>query len=234
MKKFVISAALAGGLFLAPTAADAAFGDNTLRAGMSNGEVSQLQETLKEEGHFNHSVTGYFGPITRQAVIDFQREQNIQVDGIVGPQTFGEMNVSGNGSSTATSTSSNQTQVAGASTTSNATGIVNTAKSLQGTPYVWGGTSPSGFDCSGFVQYVFNQNGKSIPRTVSEMYNASTKVSNPQVGDLVFFETRTGPSHAGIYIGNNQFVHSGSSTGVTVASLSNSYWSQTYIGAGRI
>ena len=104
-----------------------------------------------------------------------------------------------------------------------------------GTPYVWGGTTPSGFDCSGFVQYVFAQQGISIPRTVATQWNAATAVSQPSVGDIVFFETYTnGPSHNGIYIGNNQFIHSGSSTGVTITSMDNSYWKARYLGAKRL
>jgi cell wall-associated NlpC family hydrolase len=67
------------------------------------------------------------------------------------------------------------------------------------------------------------------------MWSATTRVSNPQPGDLVFFNTSgSGVSHAGIYLGNNQFIHSGSSTGVAVASMNSSYWGPRYLGAGRV
>ncbi|MFC7064225.1 C40 family peptidase [Halobacillus seohaensis] len=135
-------------------------------------------------------------------------------------------------------TSSNKQSVDSVSTTSGSsnTNVVSEANKYKGTPYVWGGTSPSGFDCSGFLQYAFSQVGKDLPRTVASMYadNRMTAVSrsNLQKGDIVFFETyKPGASHAGIYVGDNQFIHAGSSTGVTVSSLSGNYWKSRYIGA---
>ena len=113
--------------------------------------------------------------------------------------------------------------------------IVETAKSLVGTPYVWGGSTTSGFDCSGFIYYVYNQAGIKIPRTSTTGYDArSYDISTPQIGDLVFFENtyRAGISHMGIYIGNNQFIHAGGNQ-VQITSLSNSYWSKHYSGFKR-
>lgn len=93
----------------------------------------------------------------------------------------------------------------------------------------------SGFDCSGFIQYIFRQNGVSVPRTASEQWNKGTSVSSPSVGDVVFFETyKAGPSHNGIYIGDNKFIHAGSSRGVEVADMNNSYWKPRYLGAKRL
>lgn len=113
--------------------------------------------------------------------------------------------------------------------------LVQSAKNLLGTPYSWGGTSPSGFDCSGFLQYVFNQTGVSLPRTVADMWNATSSVSSPSTGDIVFFETyKPGPSHAGIYLGGGQFIHAGSSSGVTISEVHSSYWGGKYIGARSV
>ena len=116
--------------------------------------------------------------------------------------------------------------------------IVTTAKQYIGVPYLWGGTTPSGFDCSGFVQYVYQRHGISLPRTSKEQWTVGTAISKSalQPGDLVFFANTytTGISHLGIYIGNNQFIHASSSKGVTITDLSNSYWAARYYGAKRI
>ena len=105
------------------------------------------------------------------------------------------------------------------------------------TPYVWGGTTPSGFDCSGFTRYVYKQLGYTLSRTAGQQLGNGYAVSSLQPGDLVFFDntyaTSAAASHVGIYIGNNQFVHAASG-GVKVTSLSDSYYASRYIGARRI
>jgi len=113
--------------------------------------------------------------------------------------------------------------------------LIEEAKKYMGVPYVWGGNTPSGFDCSGFLNYVYNKQGVSIPRTVETLWNSTTPVSAPQKGDIVFFTTyQPGPSHAGIYMGNNQFIHAGSSTGVTITDINNPYWKARYLGAKKL
>lgn len=122
-------------------------------------------------------------------------------------------------------------------TSSKARAVINTAKNYMGVPYVWGGTTPSGFDCSGFTQYVLGKNGISVPRTSAEQYTAGVSVSrsNLKVGDLVFFTTyKPGPSHLGFYLGDGNFIHASSSKGVTISSLDSSYYSSRYIGARRV
>ena len=116
--------------------------------------------------------------------------------------------------------------------------IIATAKQYLGVPYVWGGTSPSGFDCSGLVYYTFRQHGIYLNRTAATQYQHGVYVSksNLQPGDLVFFQNtyKAGISHVGIYVGNGQFIHASSSQGVTISYLSNSYWASHYYGARRV
>ncbi len=121
---------------------------------------------------------------------------------------------------------------------SSSSSIVDVALSYLGVPYVWGGTTPSGFDCSGYVQYVFRQCGYSISRTATPQYDDGYPVSYSELqpGDLVFFERTyddTGITHVGIYIGGGDFVHAGGGC-VKISSLSESYYSSRYYGACRI
>ena len=117
--------------------------------------------------------------------------------------------------------------------------IVATAKKYMGAPYVYGGMSPSGFDCSGFVNYVYKLCGYSMSRVASSIYNNNgtyVEKANLQLGDLVFFASNSSSiGHVGIYIGNGQFIHSSSGAGcVVISDLSSSYYLKNYVGAKRI
>lgn len=116
--------------------------------------------------------------------------------------------------------------------------IVTNAKKYLGVPYLWGGSTPKGFDCSGYVQYIFAMSGITLPRTTTEQYKVGTYVSKSALrpGDLVFLQNtyRPGISHVGIYIGDGKIIHASSSKGVTISSLSSTYYAQHYYGARRV
>lgn len=116
--------------------------------------------------------------------------------------------------------------------------LIATAKTYLGVPYVFGGESvTTGLDCSSFTQLVMKENGITLPRTAAEQYAMGTAVdkANLQVGDLIFFTTyKPGASHVGFYMGNDQFIHDSSAAKqVTISSLSDTFYTEHYIGARR-
>jgi murein DD-endopeptidase / murein LD-carboxypeptidase len=116
--------------------------------------------------------------------------------------------------------------------------LLPVAKKYIGVPYKYGGTSESGFDCSGYIYTVFKTLGISTPRTTKELAFAGAAVdrNNLRVGDIVLFDTLgSGVSHAGIFIGNDEFIHSSSSKGIIISSLNDPYyWKSRYRGARRV
>ena len=123
-----------------------------------------------------------------------------------------------------------------ASSTATGSKVVSIAKQYLGVPYVYGGSTPSGFDCSGLIYYAFKNAGQSISRTTAAgYYNMAKKVTSPQVGDLVFFSNtyKTGISHVGIYLGNGQMI-SASGSSVNIASIQSGYWKAHFTSYGRI
>lgn len=117
--------------------------------------------------------------------------------------------------------------------------LVNDSYNFIGIPYLWGGTTTVGFDCSGFVSFMHARHGIDIPRNTSAGYfTMGTPVAkaNLEPGDLVFFAVNnTGRiSHVGFYVGNNNFISATSSKGINVVSMDNSYWSKYYVGAKRV
>jgi cell wall-associated NlpC family hydrolase len=116
--------------------------------------------------------------------------------------------------------------------------IVDNAMQYVGYRYRYGGSSPNGFDCSGFVYYIVNKSGGKVGRTIPYQINSGTRISRAdlQPGDLLFFSNtyKRGLSHAGIYIGNGKFIHAQNErSGVLVSSLNTAYWSSHYTGATR-
>lgn len=213
-------------------------------------DIKKIQRALQYFGYYERNIDGIYGPLTDNALKAFQKDNGIKVEEEVNVKTVNTIYSSESSESveeepekkeppkkeqekqeTKGSKPVKKTQVNGFE----ATQLVSSAKQFIGTPYVWGGESPKGFDCSGFIQYVFQQQGLLVPRTVSELWNFSKPVNTLSVGDFVFFETtRSGPSHMGIYTGNNQFIHAGESRGVEVSEMSNPYWQERYLGAKRV
>ena len=147
-------------------------------------------------------------------------------------------NTTNTASSNNASTSSSTANVANKTetTTSSKSGssVVSYAKQFLGCKYVYGGTSPSGFDCSGFTQYVYKHFGINLNRTAAAQYSNGKSVTSLQAGDLVMFG-KSGINHVGIYIGGNTFIHAANkSQGVRTDSMSTGYYKTNYVGARRI
>lgn len=143
-----------------------------------------------------------------------------------------------NGSTGSSSTGSSTGSSSGSTTSASGSAIVSKAKEYLGVPYVWGGASPSGFDCSGLVYYVLNSVGISVPRSLAQQQNMGTYVakSDLQPGDIVYFQNTyaSGISHVGIYVGDGKFIHAPHSGAVvSYADLNSTYYTQHYYSARR-
>ena len=199
------------------------FAAQAYRVGDQGSEIAEIQGKLVALG-YDVMADGDFGLATVEAIKAFQKSQGIHADGLIGPATYAAL------------LGRDMPDISrGANYI--ARRIISSAMDYMGVPYVFGGTSPYGFDCSGYVQYVFANAGISLPRTADVQYEEGTPISTSELvpGDLVFFTTYTyGASHVGIYVGDGNFIHASSSRGVTVSSLSEAYYSSRYIGARRI
>ncbi|PSR22609.1 MAG: hydrolase Nlp/P60 [Sulfobacillus acidophilus] len=206
-----------------------------LHEGDVGASVRILQHDLTVLGYPTGGVDGIFGTLTLRAVQTFQRDQGLPAYGLVGSLTWGAIhrlltqkraqapvNLSNRGSVSAT---------AGA--------VIGLALKYLGYPYVYGGNTPStGFDCSGFVQWVYAQVGISLPRTTFTQWNVGTHVSYDQLqpGDLVFFTTEgVFANHVGIYLGNGEFISATEpGKGVMIQSLNLPFFAQAYDGAVQV
>ena len=185
---------------------------SSFRLGDQGAEIAEIQAALASQG-YDVTADGDFGPATQAAVAAFQSANGLDNDGLVGAMTY-------------------QTLMG-----RNMPVVSRSSNYIAKRIIVFGGTTPSGFDCSGFTRYVFATAGISLPRTADVQFEIGTPVSydNLMPGDLVFFSTYTyGASHVGIYMGDGNFINASSSRGVVVDSLSSSYWASCYIGARRV
>lgn len=232
-----------------------------IQQGDSGSGVENIQSTLQNLGYSSSSVDGIFGELTAQDVRNFQSDQGLQVDGIVGPATSSALGdpvdstPDSGESSEATeeegitieevsnTDDTNDSNDSGNTETASATGanIVAAAESALGVPYQFGAytpgdPNPSALDSSGLINYTFEQVGISVSRTHAGMWaNDGVHVDSPSPGDVVFFEgtyDTPGASHSGIYIGNNQMIHASSGSGqMVVSDMSIDYWQDHYLGA---
>ena len=187
-------------------------------------EVLGVQKQLVAKGFCVGDLDGRFGLNTENAVKSFQYENKIEMTGELDKATYLLL-----------MNKELPDRFSGSGNISLIRRLVSSATSLLGVPYVFGGVSPSGFDCSGFIQYVFASAGIVLPRMADEQYFATVRVDRPREGDLVFFETYCpGVSHVGMYLGRNEFIHASSNHGISVSSLDSEYWGPRYVGAGRV
>lgn len=215
-------------VYIAATAAVQASAPALLKQGMSGDDIYKLQAKLLEFGYYHDTPDGVFGARTREAVIEFQADIGIEADGVVGPATLAALR--------------DYKPLAQASRAAPVSRkgqqLVAFARQFLGVPYVWAGRSPGGFDCSGYVWYVYNHFGIQLPRMADGQFGVGAVVARRDLapGDLVFFSTyEPGPSHVGIYIGGGRFIHASSGAcAVTVTPLNKDYYRERYLGARRL
>ena len=205
-----------------------------LRVNSEGPEVKALQERLEIMGFLSkEDIDAKYGPTTEQAVRDFQEMYQLTRDGIAGEATINAINQALSGNKRM-----KRPTISRGGLSSRDSNIISSAKKYLGVPYRFGGTSSSGFDCSGFTQTVYRSQGINVPRTTTGQASYGTRISKSELtpGDLVIFSGtyKAGPSHAGIYLGNGDFIHSSSRRGVTINNLNENYYSRHFSYGRRV
>ena len=186
-------------------------------------KIKQAQQYLQKLGFEPGETDGQFTKATRRAIRKFQKKYNLKETGNLDNATYNELKWQA------------EAKEYGGDVAS--TKILKTAAQYKGVPYVFGGTTPRGFDCSGYVQFVFAKHGIRLTRTADTQAKEGKFVSkkNLKPGDLVFFTTyEPGASHVGIYAGNQKFWNATSSRGIMLSDLNDSYWGPRYYTGRRI
>lgn len=210
----------------------------TLSQGSKGHEVAILQQTLVDAGYNIPIIDGFYGLDTERAVSEFQKNNKLKVTGKVNNATWRKLKkISHNVTVSNYANNKYNTQTKFIISKYDVPILIKTAKSYIGVPYKYGGTNSKGFDCSGYLQYLFKKQGFNIPRTADEQYNLGVNVSKIKdlaPGDLVFFSENNEISHCGIYLGKGEFIHASTSQGIRVDALYNDYWKLRYAGGKRI
>ena len=216
-------------------------------AGSASSQTSGSSSTQSSSSNNSGSTTAN-GSTSTQSSSQAGSSQSNQSSGTASSSSNAGNSSNESSSSSSASTSSSQAnssravskKVVSSSKSSSYSGsaVAQIAQKYIGAPYKWGGTTPAGFDCSGFVSYVLNEAGKSIGRlTAAGFYSNSYKVSSPQPGDLIFFQGTTnnsGITHVGIYLGGDRFI-AANSDGVSVSSyVNNDYWKSHFNSIRRL
>ncbi|MDP2892683.1 MAG: peptidoglycan-binding protein [Bacillota bacterium] len=195
--------------------------------------VKKLQKRLKALGYYKDEITGFFGPLTFEAVKKFQRVNGLPETGTAAEKTLGLIY-------TDKAKKSNGKHIQTASV-SKMDKFIEKAKKYIGKAYRRGGNGPDAFDCSGFTKYVLKQMGVTAPRTAdSQSQNPIwEKVERDQLrkGDLVFFDTRNGNppvGHVGIYLGKGKFLHAMPDEGVIISELATKYYTERFKWGRRV
>lgn len=206
-------------ILLLPLSADA----KTYSKGDSDWKIKVAQQKMQVLGYYAEQPTGKLNEATSASLKNFQKRNKLKANGKLDEKTYSRL-------VWLAFTKEGITKVKG-------TEIVKTAGKFKGVPYKFGGTSKKGFDCSGYVQHVFDKHKAKLPRSADEQVLQGIFVLQKDLkpGDLVFFTTYApGASHVGIYAGSGKFWSVSTSKGVILASLKDNYWKTRYYGARRV
>lgn len=199
-----------------------------IKEGDNGDKVVEIQEKLKNLDIYKTEINSIYDHATVAAVLDFQKANALPQTGIVDSATLIKLNTA-SGKKIADRASASRRLVNSKA--------VDYAKKYLGVPYKWGASSGKAFDCSGFSLYIMKKFNVNLERTASGQFQSGMKVAKDELqpGDLVFFSTyKKGPSHVGMYIGDNKFIHASSGVDhVTITDLDTSYYKRRYLGARR-